>query len=1384
MVSGRTWGKAGVLGAIFALASGGWTVVPGASVSAADVVCAGSIQSCIDAAAPGDTVVIPAGVYNESVVLTGAVSLRGAGPTQTVIDATGLASRPLTIDGVVVDSTVVIEELTLTGGDVSAGAGCYPTPINCGGGLLVTGSAQPTLRDLVIEANRAWRGGGLYVSDGSPLVVERVDVLANVSVLTGGGIDSSSSLTLHDSDVSGNASEFSAGGGIAVELQPVVAPLPELVIEDSTVTGNTTGTLGGFSPDAGGVSAFGFDVTVRRTEISANTCLGDCDGGGMRVLSNFESATLTLDGVTVANNAAGEIGGGVWVAAEVSVDVAHSVFIGNDSGQGGGMAVSVRFDEMLSISNSVFFDNHAVAAGSTDGEGGGLFSSRCDGTFGELTFEANSAVTGGGLVCDLFPLDLVGASFVGNSATESGGGLYTGDGATAGLTNVQLTGNTAGIDGGGMSAGSGAGLFSVVATDNDADGSGGAVNVRSGPLTATMSSFSGNAAGGVAAFPSAGGGALFVAGGDVDVSDSSFDRNSAPDGFGGAVFGLGVVGLTDVVATANTSAAGGAVFARGNGVDLTRVTMAANTAIETGAGVGGSGGAVFASQPTDATNGVTVTDSVFDENSASGSFGGGGALSVSGELAIHDSDLTRNWASQSGGAVNSFGPTLVTGSRMDDNEARGGRGGGISAFVGFPEVMTVLGSTFGRNTALGDGGAINISGWIHFEDSTFEVNGSTEGRGGAVAASGLYEDVGGSYDLNTAGAEGGAIYSNSDLDLAGTTLSRNEAVGLGGGVSVNSSLSSTDSVFEANVAGSDGGGAYVGFRINGVERSTFDRNIAGGDGGGMWVERSGPIVDSSFSSNEAVGGGGGILAFAAGTSASLPLEVSASTIAGNTAGGHGGGILVVGTRPIDLTNVTVSGNSATGSGDGLAVTGDVAVGLRNVTLAGQPVAVAATAGTLTFGNVLVSGTCSQIGAAFVSAGGNLESTADTCGFTDGSDQVSVPAGPATIVGPLGDNGGPTMTHALPTGSPAVDAGLGPCPAADQRGVVRSDGSCDTGAYELVQATADAGGPYSVVEGATVALDGTGSSDDGGGGLTFAWSPVGQLDDPASATPVYTGLDDGVDVLTLTVTNAEGAADTDSATVTVTNADPIVTSFAGPAEPVRIGDLAEANAMFTDAGVLDTHTASVDWGDGHVTGATVGQGAGSGTVTATHVYTEPGVYALELTVVDDDGGIATSIFEFVVAYDGEDGFVTGGGWIDSPAGSCNFDAACAAAGGTAKFGFVSRYKRGASVPSGSTEFNFAAGGFNFHSNSYDWLVVNQNDANAQFKGTGTVNGDLAPSGEPYRFMIWAADEGAPEIDEFRIKIWFEDEATEVLVYDNGVSQPIGGGNITVHTGGGR
>ncbi len=83
--------------------------------------------------------------------------------------------------------------------------------------------------------------------------------------------------------------------------------------------------------------------------------------------------------------------------------------------------------------------------------------------------------------------------------------------------------------------------------------------------------------------------------------------------------------------------------------------------------------------------------------------------------------------------------------------------------------------------------------------------------------------------------------------------------------------------------------------------------------------------------------------------------------------------------------------------------------------------------------------------------------------------------------------------------------------------------------------------------------------------------------------------------------------------------------------------------------------------------------------------------------------------------------------------------------------------------------------NFHSSSYDWLVVS--GSKATFKGAGTING----AGD-YGFMLTARD-GTP--DTFRIKIW--DMATESIVYDNQVgaseiAEPttiLGGGSIVVH-----
>jgi hypothetical protein len=183
------------------------------------------------------------------------------------------------------------------------------------------------------------------------------------------------------------------------------------------------------------------------------------------------------------------------------------------------------------------------------------------------------------------------------------------------------------------------------------------------------------------------------------------------------------------------------------------------------------------------------------------------------------------------------------------------------------------------------------------------------------------------------------------------------------------------------------------------------------------------------------------------------------------------------------------------------------------------------------------------------------------------------------------------------------------------------------------------------------------------------------------------------------------------------------------------------------------------------------------VTGSHVYTDPGVFPVVLTVMNGSGASDTSRFEYVVVYDPAGGFVTGGGWINSPEYAYKPSPTLT---GKATFGFVSKYKKGAKTPTGNTQFQFQAGDLNFHSDSYDWLVVTGSDY-ARFKGVGTINGE----GE-YKFMLWAGDKNP---DTFRIKIWEEDEAgNETITYDNGfegsgyeTGQSVSGGSIVIHTG---
>ncbi len=313
--------------------------------------------------------------------------------------------------------------------------------------------------------------------------------------------------------------------------------------------------------------------------------------------------------------------------------------------------------------------------------------------------------------------------------------------------------------------------------------------------------------------------------------------------------------------------------------------------------------------------------------------------------------------------------------------------------------------------------------------------------------------------------------------------------------------------------------------------------------------------------------------------------------------------------------------------------------------------------------------------------------------------------------------------------------------------------------------ADAGPDQTVYEGDSVTLSGAGSTDPDNDELAYAWDldNDGAYDDANGVTVNWAFADDGIYTVGLQVTDPGGLTDTDTTEITVLNVAPQITAITAPIEPVQVGQLVETSAFFTDPGTNDTHTASWDWGDGASSNGVV-----SGYyITGTHQYTIPGVYTLTLTLADDDGGVATELYQYIVVFDPDGGFVTGGGWFTDPVTADK-----------ASFGFNAKYQMDAKIPFGNAHFK--VGDLRFESTAYDWLVVS--GERAQFQGTGTVN-DVAG----YSFFVTVVDGKilGDGDDYFRIKIW--DPATGVVVYDNHPTLPdnadpvvvIKGGSIVIH-----
>jgi hypothetical protein len=192
--------------------------------------------------------------------------------------------------------------------------------------------------------------------------------------------------------------------------------------------------------------------------------------------------------------------------------------------------------------------------------------------------------------------------------------------------------------------------------------------------------------------------------------------------------------------------------------------------------------------------------------------------------------------------------------------------------------------------------------------------------------------------------------------------------------------------------------------------------------------------------------------------------------------------------------------------------------------------------------------------------------------------------------------------------------------------------------------------------------------------------------------------------------------------------------------------------------------------------------GDGTATLIVSGLAADVYQVKAVV---GGGCSISEVVFLPVYDPAGGFVTGGGWIDSPVGAMTGDKASAV--GKANFGFNAKYKTGKNNTSevdGNTNFQFKAGDLHFSSATHDNMQLVISGAKATYTGTGTVNGV-----GNHKFRVVAIDgqvSGGGGFDKFRIMIW-DNNSSSTLLYDNkrGKSESsddatvLGGGSIVIH-----
>lgn len=296
------------------------------------------------------------------------------------------------------------------------------------------------------------------------------------------------------------------------------------------------------------------------------------------------------------------------------------------------------------------------------------------------------------------------------------------------------------------------------------------------------------------------------------------------------------------------------------------------------------------------------------------------------------------------------------------------------------------------------------------------------------------------------GTPGFRIFSigSATVSISGLTIARGKVSGVNGGGILNvGTLTLTDVRVVSNETTLEGGGIYSsGAATLTIVNSSIVANSSDQDGGGITLSNGLlKVTGTTVSHNGAETRGGG-LAVINGNAELTNATVSMNRATGSpTPSENAGGGIVIANGLVTLDHVTVTKNEANGNGNGIFLGGGGALTLRGTIVADNWIFASTTAGDI-----------ASLGTETITANYSMFSKARSVGLSEASGNNTILDLPG--LGPLSDNGGPTQTHALLSGSPAINAGNNDdCPATDQRGLPRARtvaDPCDIGAYEVAR----------------------------------------------------------------------------------------------------------------------------------------------------------------------------------------------------------------------------------------------------------------------------------------------------------------------------------------------